>query len=177
MLSILLDLVLAVTWSTAQLVPNRMDQSLNGERPDLVVVNDNNLTLFSQAKLSPQTGICREAAKSSGVVCDASASGDLFRRIDGVCNNLEVDKLFGSASIAMRRLASPAYADGVSSPRTAPNLPNPKVVSDELHRATPSSNNAGSQSTRDLSHMAMQFGQFLDHDLTITPERGACNSL
>ena len=93
--------------------------------------------------------------------------------MDGVCNNVEVDKLFGSASSAMRRLASPAYADGVSSPRTAPHLPAPKVVSDQLHQATPATNNRGPESTRGLTHMAMQFGQFLDHDLSITPERGA----
>ena len=118
-------------------------------------------------------GDCRNADRSAGVVCDPSAPGDLFRRIDGVCNNLEENKLFGSAGIAMRRLASPAYGDGVSSPRTAPDLPGPKLVSDELHQATSSSGRAGPVSTRGLTHMAMQFGQFLDHDLTITPERGA----
>ena len=77
----------------------------------------------------------------------------------------------------MRRLASPAYGDGVSSPRTAPDLPGPKLVSDELHQATSSSGRAGPVSSRGLTHMAMQFGQFLDHDLTITPERGAHHSI
>ena len=46
-----------------------------------------------------------------GVECDPSDKKDVYRRFDGVCNNL-IEKSNGAAGTAMRRLAEPAYADG-----------------------------------------------------------------
>ena len=104
------------------------------------------------------------------VTCDPCSAGmDRIRRIDGVCNNLANNKHWGAAGIPMRRLAAPAYADGVSAPRTLPLSDGPRQVSNGAH-------NAGSGpeilSTKGFTHMAMQFGQFLDHDITITPQAG-----
>ena len=46
------------------------------------------------------------------VICNSNACGDKYRRIDGVCNNLN-NKHFGATGIAMRRLdETPAYDDG-----------------------------------------------------------------
>ena len=46
-----------------------------------------------------------------GVQCDPRDDEDVYRRFDGVCNNLS-DKNKGAAGATMRRLAEPAYADG-----------------------------------------------------------------
>ena len=45
------------------------------------------------------------------ITCDPTHPGDRYRRIDGVCNNIE-NKFFGATGIEMRRLATPAYKDG-----------------------------------------------------------------
>ena len=47
----------------------------------------------------------------ANVTCDATANVDRYRRIDGVCNNLN-NKYFGATGIAMRRLVLPDYDDG-----------------------------------------------------------------
>ena len=103
------------------------------------------------------------------VTCDPCSAEDRFRRIDGVCNNLENNKHWGAAGIPMRRLAPPAYADGVSEPRLLPLADGPRQVSNGAHNP-----GTGPEvlSSKDFTHMAMQFGQFLDHDITITPQAG-----
>ena len=113
-----------------------------------------------------------------------------YRTFSGVCNNLQ-NPLWGSASINMRRYIPAQYADGIGKPRggrmsaeqhcntgnkctamniTCPSctsdptnlLPNPRTVSLHFH---PSLNKPNS-----LTHMFTIFGQFLDHDITQTPE-------
>ncbi|XP_046572568.1 myeloperoxidase-like isoform X2 [Haliotis rubra] len=74
------------------------------------------------------------------------------------------------ASIPMRRWLYPAYDDGVSTPRQlassgVPNhLPSARTVSTTVH--TPSTN---ADLHVNYTHMLMQWGQFLDHDITSTP--------
>lgn len=88
-----------------------------------------------------------------------------YRTLSGHCNNLRNPSL-GKSLTTFARLLPPTYEDGVSKPRLTSimglSLPNPRVVSTVLHP--------------DISHlhnrytlMVMQFAQFLDHDLTMTP--------
>ena len=117
------------------------------------------------------------------------------RRIDGKCNNLR-NQNWGASAIGMRRLAEPDYGQpgnsgDLHSPRkvgkfwyllfvaslgcgkltsTAQVNVGPREVSNAMH-ATPGE--SGSKSGRkEFTHMVMQFGQFLDHDITLTPEGG-----
>ncbi|KAK6174188.1 hypothetical protein SNE40_017509 [Patella caerulea] len=103
---------------------------------------------------------------ASGVRCDPNA---LFRTADGTCNNLQFSK-WGSAFIPMRRFQPPAYDDGASEPRTqgvdGSPLPSARVVSREIHE-----NDRGQGEMSTLTHMVMQWGQFLDHDITSTPHQ------
>ena len=99
--------------------------------------------------------------------CHPLAPSDQFRSLDGRCNNL-AQTTWGAAGIPMKRMTQPSYADGVTTPRDSPTLPNPREISNALH----STSGPGPLTTKAFTHMAMQFGQFLDHDITLTPQLG-----
>ena len=103
----------------------------------------------------------------------------MFRRMDGVCNNVahHENRHWGASGTPFKRLAGVAYADGLSSPRSAPGLPSPRQVSEAMHAAEISGTttldvNSGPLTVKGLTLMTMQFGQFLDHDITFTPQAG-----
>ncbi|XP_037094384.1 peroxidase-like [Pollicipes pollicipes] len=99
--------------------------------------------------------------------CDAKAR---FRTADGSCNNLRHPR-WGSAFTAFRRVMWPDYEDGVFFPRAAADggyLPAPRqvcryVFTDEYH------------GDARLSLLMMQWGQFIDHDVTATAAGKADN--
>lgn len=88
-----------------------------------------------------------------------------FRSYTGYCNNLRNPNL-GKSLTTFARLLPPVYEDGVSRPRinsvTGTPLPSPRVVSTVIH---PDISNLHTRYTL----MVMQFAQFLDHELTMTP--------
>ncbi|KAF5284358.1 hypothetical protein FQR65_LT13575 [Abscondita terminalis] len=94
--------------------------------------------------------------------CDANTP---FRTLSGHCNNLRNPSL-GKSLTTFARLLPSAYEDGISRPRvlgvTGVPLPSPRVVSTVIH---PDISNLHTRYTL----MVMQFAQFLDHDLTMTP--------
>ncbi|KAB7500916.1 Peroxidasin [Armadillidium nasatum] len=101
----------------------------------------------------------------------------LTRTIPGWCNNLQ-NPYWGASLLPFRRLLRPAYANGVDSPRgdgANQFLPRPRDVSFPLHniRDPTLAPNDG------ITLLVMQFGQFLDHDMFITPEKegvvGCCD--
>ncbi|XP_077547271.1 salivary peroxidase/catechol oxidase-like [Haemaphysalis longicornis] len=107
----------------------------------------------------------RECTVDVGAGCDPSSP---YRRSNGACNNL-ANPRWGMAGICMSRLLTPAYQDGVSAPRVAKSgqeLPNARLLSQLVHpdRRLPSPH---------FSHMLMQLGQFIDHDLALAPLEGA----
>ena len=95
-----------------------------------------------------------------------------FRTINGTCNNIE-NPLFGSAPNTFNRLVPARYfdAEGLNDPigfpnqPLAPDVPSPFVVVRDFIKKQdePSTNNI-------FSHAVMQWGQFLDHDLDLSPE-------
>ena len=109
-----------------------------------------------------------------------SCSGFRRRRtINGTCNNLR-RPLVGSAGQNFRRILLPRYEDGISQPRgfmqskgkdilgrdefSAPN-PSPREISRTVIRSEPLDDPR-------RTHLIMQWGQFLDHDLDLAPEFG-----
>ncbi|CAG0882785.1 unnamed protein product [Darwinula stevensoni] len=115
-------------------------------------------------------------ASCSGVQPDCDSLDPKYPTYSGVCNNLaegdDPDAIYwGSAEIYYRRVNnSNAYDDGISIPRgSGPRLsilPNPREVSSRLHGDS-------DRPATVATHMLMQWGQFLDHDITLSPADSA----
>ena len=98
-----------------------------------------------------------------------------FRSIDGCCNNIN-RRDNGRAPKPFARSLDPAYEDGKDGkvPRGGihpSSLPNPRSVSEAVHMP-----GQGVESSK-ISLMVMMFGQFLDHDITLTPELGKVTNI
>ena len=95
-----------------------------------------------------------------------------YRTIDGTCNNFFYP-LNGAALTSFARLIPAVYEDGMSCPvghtqsvrgdPFSPPWPSPRLISWRIIRNLPVPNTHG------ITHMFMQWGQFLDHDLDIAP--------
>ena len=93
----------------------------------------------------------------------APAAAIEFRSIDGTGNNT-ANPNWGSTGTHLLREASGAhYTDGLNSPARSIQ-PSARLISNEIStQSTPAKNN------RDLSDFVWQWGQFLDHDIDLTP--------
>ena len=113
-----------------------------------------------------------QCLRLNGGDCDPDQclpEGDKYRSINGCCNNVEQQR-WGSTSQPLLRFLPNAYQDGKSIPRGGlgeSSLPSARKVSVAVHHSKEKQN-----SNLSLSVMLMQFGQFLDHDITLTPEQG-----
>ena len=111
-----------------------------------------------------------------------------FRSLNGVCNNLQKPS-YGSAGIAFPRyrktspfrisdpikeitfpqsLPYPSNAASKNGCHLRKNLPNARLVSHIVHTDRDAPSNLA-------THFTTQFGQFVDHDITLTPEEESEN--
>jgi peroxidase len=92
------------------------------------------------------------------------------RSITGVGNNLD-HLAWGAAGTDLLRVSPVAYADGLSSPST-PNTLNPREISNELSNQSDPifsfADNLGNANAQRLSDYSYAWGQFLDHDMSLT---------
>ncbi|XP_064121849.1 peroxidase-like isoform X1 [Macrobrachium nipponense] len=91
-----------------------------------------------------------------------------YRRMDGSCNNLE-HPTRGKSMIPFVRYHYPAYENGIDSMRGegrtgVRRLPSPRTISYNLQTIRENPPHSG------VTLMVMQWGQFLDHDITFTAE-------
>ena len=98
---------------------------------------------------------------------------DQYRTIDGMCNNLNIP-LFGSAPTVLTRLLPAKYfdPDGFKDPIGFPgqnNVPDIPATFEVVKKFIAQQTKPQMPIWR-FSHLAMQFGQFLDHDLGLSPE-------
>ena len=114
--------------------------------------------------LSQCVNLTETKSPCAHIQCDPTA---VYRRIDGCCNNLNNITL-GTPNRPFQRFVPPAYSDGVGLPRGGlqdSTLPSARDVSTTIHHGIKKAMHPFA------SLMVMQFGQFLDHDLTLTPEQ------
>jgi hypothetical protein len=94
--------------------------------------------------------------------------------VNGTGNNL-ANTLWGSAGVDLIRLAAAAYSDGVSSPALTSDQ-SARAISNILNSQADPSDPTKDIATVDgnsLSDYGYAFGQFMDHDLDLTPDGGA----
>ena len=111
-----------------------------------------------QDQLSKFSG-CRDIRRTP--TCSTSK----FRTVDGSCNNIN-NPLWGASTTPFKRLLKPYYENGFNSPigwRYPHRIPSARLVSRELLSSV--------NITDDplFTHMLMQWGQFMDHDMDLTP--------
>ncbi len=97
-----------------------------------------------------------------------------YEPINGVGNNV-ANPTWGSAGIDLVRLAAAAYADGVSTP-SLPTDQSARAISNILNNQADPNDPGQDLNTIDqqsLSDFGYAFGQFIDHDLDLTPDGGA----
>lgn len=97
-----------------------------------------------------------------------------IRPIDEVGNNA-ANPSWGTAGTDLIRLAPAAYGDGIDSPALASDQ-NARAISNILNsQANPSDPTSDIQTIdqNSLSDFGYAFGQFIDHDLDLTPDGGA----
>ncbi|XP_029672350.1 uncharacterized protein LOC115240990 [Formica exsecta] len=93
-----------------------------------------------------------------------------YRTSDGSCNNLQ-NLWWGSAMSAMQRFLPPEYQDGVQTIRRSKNgrpLPSARDITNRIHESK-------DIPLASVTHMLMQWGQFVDHDLTATGQSRGFN--
>ena len=94
------------------------------------------------------------------IMCDYTSK---YRTADGSCNNLQ-NPIWGKSFTPFNRLLPAMYGDGIDSPRRAMSglpLPNTRVISFTLSPETKTL-------SKYFTHLLMQWGQFIDHDITRT---------
>jgi len=100
-----------------------------------------------------------------------TAQGYKYRSVDGTCNNLN-NPQWGSAFQPFARFLPPEYEDGVSTIRKSViagnDLPSARRISTGVHKDV-------SRPSSTFTLMLMQWGQFLDHDLTATSQTRSFN--
>ena len=97
----------------------------------------------------------------AGRRCDSNSP---YRSYDASCNNL-ANPLWGSSNSPFQRTLLPVYSDGVFRPKVAKSgdaLPSARLISINIIP------DVDAPSELD-THNVMQWGQFIDHDLTHTP--------
>jgi hypothetical protein len=106
-----------------------------------------------------------------------SVSPTDFRPVTEVGNNV-ANPTLGTAGTDLLRLSPVAYADGISSP-SLPNNPGARVVSDIVsNQADPANPSADIQTVNQasLSDFGYAWGQFIDHDMDLTPTQSGPNA-
>ena len=97
-----------------------------------------------------------------------------FRTIDGLCNNIDFP-FTGAAETELARLIPSQYEDGISQLRGHIQATGSNILKDPFSPPNPSARLISETIIRnvsedeELSHMLMQWGQFVDHDITLVP--------
>ena len=131
-----------------------------------------NLTTFSAAKLISPANLelignlsgCEALRREAD--CEDICFHSKYRSVDGSCNN-HIKTLWGASLTPLRRILEPEYENGFNTPigfdlnklYNGFKKPNARLISTKLISSSSTTEDP------DLTHMVMQWGQFLDHDI------------
>ncbi|XP_063533682.1 peroxidasin homolog [Cydia strobilella] len=93
-----------------------------------------------------------------------------YRTHDGTCNNVNRPR-WGSTMTPVQRFLPPSYSDGIQAPRRSvfgSALPSAREISSTVHEDQ-------HVETPGITHLLMQWGQFLDHDVTSSSQSRGFN--
>ncbi|KAG5346597.1 PERC peroxidase, partial [Acromyrmex charruanus] len=119
-------------------------------------------------KLTKRTSLEQQCPQRDPPQCPRASLR--YRTSDGSCNNLQ-NLWWGSAMSTMQRFLPPDYHDGVQSIRRSKNgrpLPSARDITSLIHENK-------DVPLASVTHMLMQWGQFVDHDLTATGQSRGFN--
>ncbi|XP_018358121.1 PREDICTED: uncharacterized protein LOC108757920, partial [Trachymyrmex cornetzi] len=119
-------------------------------------------------KLTKRTSLEQQCPQRDPPQCPRASLK--YRTSDGSCNNLQ-NLWWGSAMSTMQRFLPPEYHDGVQSIRRSKNgrpLPSARDITSLIHESK-------DVPLASVTHMLMQWGQFIDHDLTATGQSRGFN--
>ncbi|XP_052093424.1 peroxidasin homolog isoform X2 [Mytilus californianus] len=102
--------------------------------------------------------------------CQKLSTVNEYRTIDGTCNNLD-KPYWGKAFTSQPRFIDEVYSDGVNTPRIsvdgASTLTSPRTISNSVFKITNGKKVSRAEGFNSL--MSLNWGQFLDHDIVLTP--------
>lgn len=136
--------------------------SLTGLNSDFIISDSdmNKIEDFSNCTRTQRITNCRSFSVLS------------YRTADGSCNNFFYP-LNGAKGVPFSRLLPAKYEDGISEPlghrqlleddMYSPPWPSPRYISWKIIKGL------SGKDLKPATHMFMQWGQFVDHDLTLTP--------
>ncbi|XP_054825996.1 eosinophil peroxidase-like [Eublepharis macularius] len=135
--------------------------------------NSNITGILSGRGLSTLAKVTGCAAQLQPIKCSDSCLADKYRSIDGTCNNRK-NPLWGAANTAYARWLPADYEDGFSVPKGWNKLkvykgfPLPLVrrVSHEILHTQ----NENISLDTSYTHMLVEWGQWIDHDMDLTPQ-------
>lgn len=130
---------------------------LKGAGGELIVRHDNGFwqdTVINVETVTFDDGTWRVEDLVPGLASE-------YRSIDGTGNNLDNDQM-GSTNEQLLRISAADYADGISTP-AGENRPSARTISNEVVASSGPKPNA-----RGLTDMTWLWGQFLDHDISLT---------
>ncbi|XP_036390591.1 eosinophil peroxidase [Megalops cyprinoides] len=112
-------------------------------------------------------------------LCGTGCLSERYRTINGECNNRK-NPLWGAANTPYTRWLPPEYEDGHTTPRgwdplhTYNNFTLPPVRS--VSQVVLYTHNEDISMDTSLSHLLVEWGQWLDHDLALTPQSPSTTS-
>uniref|UniRef100_A0ACB8G205 Uncharacterized protein n=1 Tax=Sphaerodactylus townsendi TaxID=933632 RepID=A0ACB8G205_9SAUR len=135
--------------------------------------NHNVTGLLSGHDLSTLAKMTGCAAQLRPIKCSNSCLADKYRSIDGTCNNRK-NPLWGAANTAYARWLPADYEDGFSVPKgwnkskvyKGFSLPLVRQVSHEILHTQ----NENISLDSSYTHMLVEWGQWIDHDMDLTPQ-------
>ncbi|XP_023345416.1 chorion peroxidase [Eurytemora carolleeae] len=144
--------------------PTEFHLRFNTPRKDIISVDKDAQVLLEATKLIQESNNLTDEQLN-----EIHKILQVYRTFDGTCNSLK-EPNFGRTGTPFQRILLPEYAQGtVDIPRKRANsnfeLPSAREVSNGLAGVS-------NQMDSDNTVLVMQMGQFIDHDITHTPNHG-----